>query len=284
MRSGSATCWNGWGVERRPRAGMTHLAHGGAVLLYALAAVSGFIALRAARWPARVPWLLAAGGLLHALGFVGLHLDTPPVPLASFPAALSLMGWLGVVAYLSALGIARVHEMGAWVAVTAGLLTLGADVGLRWLGPIAPDPAGAGAWPHAHVLLSAAGISLLGLASLAGLAYLAQERALRGRRPIGQALPSLESLDRVEHLMLGLGFPLLTLGVLSGYVWGLSRGLSPWSGHAVGLLVAWAVYLSPVSRRLYRQERGHVPARRVVLSFALLTVSYVGVRLFGSAL
>ena len=76
---------------------MTLAGHALAVALYLFAAVYGW---RPGRVDARgrgVPWILAAGAALHTLGLFGMHLETPPVPLQSVPAAVSLIGWLVAV-------------------------------------------------------------------------------------------------------------------------------------------------------------------------------------------
>jgi ABC-type uncharacterized transport system permease subunit len=259
---------------------MTVLAHLVAAGLYAIGAavtIGGPL-----RGHSALPWLLALGAAGHLLGILGLHLEQPPVALESTAAALSLIGWLVVACYLLSLRLVRASRVGAWVALTAFLLTLGAGLGLRFPSA-APSPGSAGAWPHAHVVLSAAGFALLALSGIAGLAYLSKERALKRRPPLRIELPSLESLDRLEHLGLALGFPLLTLGVLSGYAWALSRGEDPWSRHAVFLLFAWFVFLLPVTLRMLRHEQGPRPSRSVVLGFLVLAFSYLGVRLLGGA-
>jgi len=262
---------------------MTHLAYEVAALLYLAAWGLGLLARRRGRGARAALGLLALGAGLHALGFVDLHRQTPPIPLESFPTALSLIAWLMVAAYLLSLRIAPIRTVGVWVGAAAGLVTLGADLALRWRAPEVVEATRGGAWSHAHVLLSAAGFSLLALASLAGLAYLAKERQLKHKRGLRLGLPSLEGLDRFEHLALSVGFPLLTLGMVTGFAWGADRGLSPWTGHTLWLLAAWVVYLLPVGLRVVRQQHGHEPAQGVVLGFALLAFSYVGIRLLAGA-
>ena len=78
---------------------------------------------------------------------------------------------------------------------------------------------GSGSWPHAHVLLASAGLAFLGLSGLAGVLFLNEHRRLKAKRPVRVPLPSLEALDRVNRLSLAAGFPLLTLGVLTGMLW-----------------------------------------------------------------
>jgi len=261
---------------------VTLLAHGLATALYLFAAFLGWTR-RSTRGGWRgVSIIIAFATLIHACGFYGLHLQTPSVPLSSFPAALSLIGWLLALAWLAAVRRLHMRDAGPWVGLLAAGFTLSAELGLQLSAPEAKAALEPVAWSHAHVLLGTSGFALLALSSLAGLGYLAKERALKQRRGFALSLPALESLDRGEHLTLALGFALLTLGVATGFAWGVRQGLDPWTRHTVFLLAAWAVYLLPVGARIVRQQQGAWPARGVVWSFAFLAFSYIGIRLLGA--
>lgn len=259
---------------------MTLLAHGAASALYLFAAFLGWTR-GPEQHPRGVRWVVALAVLIHTAGFYGLHLQDPPVPLSSFPAALSLIGWLTALIWLVAPRALHLREAGAWVAFLAAAFTLPAELGLQLAAP-RPEPPGGLAWSHAHVLLGTAGFGLLALSSLAGLGYLAKERALKRRLGFARSLPALESLDRAEHVTLLFGFALLTLGVASGFAWGVREGADPWTRHTIFLLVAWAIFLMPVGARIVRQQQGAWPARGVLACFAFLAFSYIGIRLLGA--
>ncbi len=261
---------------------MTLLAHGLATALYLFAAFLGWTRRSAGIGQRSVPFVIGLAAAVHTVGFYGLHLQTPPVPLSSFPAALSLIGWLIALSWLAALGRLRLRDAGPWVGLLAAGFTLPAEIGLQLSAPASAASSEPVVWSHAHVLLGTSGFALLALSSLAGLGYLAKERALKQRRGFARSLPALESLDRGEHLTLMLGFALLTLGVATGFAWGVKEGLEPWTRHTVFLLAAWAVYLLPVGARVVRQQQGAWPARGVVWSFVFLAFSYIGIRLIGS--
>jgi ABC-type uncharacterized transport system permease subunit len=259
------------------------IAHGFASALYLFTAFLGFTGRGLGLGPKRVPALLVLASALHAVGFYGLHLEHPPVPLSSFPAALSLIGWISALAWLLGRNVLRLKGAGPWVAAIAAAFTVPAMLGLELSQPQV-DPADAAvAWSHAHVLLGTAGFSLLALASLSGFGYLAKERGLKRRSRWHQGLPALESLDHAEHVTLALGFVLLTLGVATGFAWGVSQKLDPWNRHTIFLLAAWSVYLVPVGARTIRQQRGAWPARGVVVGFAFLICAYLGIHLLGAA-
>jgi ABC-type uncharacterized transport system permease subunit len=260
---------------------MTDTAHALAALLYVVGAVLAFGPLVGPGARRVTPWLLGAGAIVHAAGFVALHRVAPVLTLESLPVAFSLIGWLVPVAYLLSLGFARVRDVGLYVGLVAGFFTTMAWLGLQQ--PVAPTASTSHTWSHVHTLLSTFGFSLLALASLAGVAYLAKERSLKRRGAARLTLPPLESLDRLGHFTLSLGFALLTLGMLAGFAWSSSRGGSPWTEHSGWLVAAWLLYLLPVSLRVVRKQHGPQPARGVVFGFAFLAFSYIGVRLLGGA-
>ncbi len=222
--------------------------------------------------------LLGLGVGMHAVHFYLLHSGPATISLESFVAALSLIAWLIVVAYLVTERFARVQAVRPWVAAVAAAVTLIATLGLRSsLGTPAPNPSG-GVWSHAHVLLSATAFSFLAISSVVGFAYLLKEFRLK-HHGLSSTLPALETLDRVVHLSLALGFALLTLGVATGFAWARSQDLAPWTAHTLWLLGAWAVYCVPVTLSWIRQQHGVAPARGVVFGFLVLAFSYVGIRL-----
>ncbi|HTO06147.1 MAG TPA: cytochrome c biogenesis protein CcsA [Myxococcota bacterium] len=260
---------------------MTSLTHGLASALYLFAAFLGWTGRSERIGPGGIRLVVALAVLVHAAGFYGFHLQEPPVPLSSFPAALSLIGWGVALAWLVSPRGLRLRASGPWVATIAAAFTIPGVLGLE-LAHQASENEDLSRWSHPHVLLAAAGFSLLALASLAGLGYLVKERGLKRRRAWQQGLPSLESLDHAEHVTLALGFALLTLGVLTGFAWTVSQHIDPWNKHVLSMLAAWGVYLVPVGARVVRQQRGPWPARGVVIGFLFLVCSYIGINLVGA--
>lgn len=249
-------------------------------LLAGLAAVGGFTWARPRLARAAVG-VLAAGAVAHGVSFALLHTLEPTPPLTHLPTALSFMAWAGTVGFLVLAWRARLAGL---VALVAPMAFLGV-VAAVWGGPAAAPrvPLGAGSLPHAHVLLASAGLALLGLAGLAGLLFLAEHRRLKRKQPLagGSAWPSLEALDRAGAFAVALGFPLLTLGVLTGALWLRSATGTLYSGspHETFCLVAWAIYGVLAALRFGAAQ----PARRCAISavagFACLGFAVVGVEL-----
>jgi ABC-type uncharacterized transport system permease subunit len=239
------------------------------------------LAQRSARLERLSAWVLAAGALAHLLALALLHRIEPPPPLTDPASALSFMAFVGAVAFLALLRRARLAGLTVLVAPMAFVGVFAAALRLR-----APAPAtfaGAGSWPHAHVLLASSGLALFGLSGLAGLLFLAEHRRLKAKRPLDARLPlpSLEALDRVNRVALALGFPLLTLGVATGMIWVTSERGTPWTGtlHEIWSTLAWVVCGVLVAARFAAGQGSRQAAASAVGGFLFLLFAVIGVEI-----
>jgi ABC-type transport system involved in cytochrome c biogenesis permease subunit len=134
------------------------------------------------------------------------------------------------------------------------------------------------------VVLASAGIALLGVACVAGLAFLFEDRRLKAKRRAHRRLrlPSLEALDRVNATALATGFPLLTVGVLAGMMWVQAENGRPWTGtvHETWSVIAWAIYGALVVARFHAHQAARQAALSAVAGFVFLFVAVIGVGLF----
>lgn len=223
---------------------------------------------------------LVLAALLHGLAFATLHMLDPPPPLTDLPSAVSFMAWIAVIFLLVLMWRLRVASL---TAVAGPVAFLAVFIGALRLPQASVSSFGAGSWPHAHVLLASAGLGLLGVAGLAGLFFLIEHRRLKTKRPMSREskLPSLEALDRVNVVALAVGFPLLTLGVVTGMLW-LHEALGRvWTGadHETWTAIAWAIYAGLVVARFVGHQSARQAAASAVAGFAFLLFAVVGVGL-----
>jgi len=222
--------------------------------------------------------LLAAGALVHLVSFAFLHRAVPTPQLTDLPAATSLMACLAMFSYLA---FARRARWDALVVAVAPVGFLGAFVGALRLPHTGHSvPFSSGAWPHAHVLLASAGLGLLGVAAVAGVAFLREASLLKHKAdPQRTRLPSLETLDRVNLVALNVGFPLLTLGVLTGLVWVEGEQGRLWSGsaHEIWMTLAWCIYGVLVLARFAAHQSARSAALSAVGGFGFLLFAMIGV-------
>jgi len=210
--------------------------------------------------------LLAFGALLHLLSFALLHTAENPPPVTNMREAFSFMAWVGVVFYLIFLKRYRLQRLVVLVAPGA---FLGAFLAALRSPSAVPVEAAPGAWPHVHVLLASAGLSLLGLAGLAGVIFLIEHARLKSKAPLDRRfpLPSLEALDRVNAVAL-----------ITGMIWLQTAKGMPWSGtaHEVWNLVAWMVYAVLVFARFTGKQSSRRSAINAVAGFVFLLFAVIG--------
>ncbi len=223
--------------------------------------------------------LLLLGTAAHAAAFGVMHAGEP-VPLTDLATAVSLAVLLANLFLL--LSVLRFRRLAGLVALLAPLAFLG-----TFLSALALPAPGAGApdtavlWSHAHVLLGSAGLALLAVAGLAGGLLLVEDRRLKGKRPLrgGLRLPSLEALDRINTVAVGLGFLCLTMGLVTGALWvhareGVYYTASP---HELWTTLAWSVYLVLLLARFLLHQGAREAALSAVAGFAFLVFAVIGV-------
>jgi len=106
--------------------------------------------------------------------------------------------------------------------------------------------------------------------------YLIQERELKAKRVFHNRLPSLEICDDLAYRSLAIGFPLMTLGILSGALWAQQQWGAGWIGDSKILLafLTWLIYLLLINYRLIAGWRGKKAAYMVVAGFVGVLVTF----------
>lgn len=101
-----------------------------------------------------------------------------------------------------------------------------------------------------------------------------------------QRLTLADTLDNISYRMIGLGFPLLTIGIVSGAVWANEAWGSYWSWDPkeTWALITWLVFAAYLHARITRNWQGRRPAILAVSGFAAVWVCYLGVNLLGKGL
>lgn len=213
---------------------------------------------------ATVAVLLHAGVLLGAHGGrVDLH----------FFAALSLVAC--VVAALTLLvNLTRpVAGLGVIVFPLAALL-LALDA---FMAPAtAPAPMG---WQiKLHVVIALLAYSLLSIAAVLAILLSVQERALRTHRPgrLIRALPPLTQTESLLFRLIGAGFALLTLTLLSGLLFIANIRAQHLVHTTVLTIVAWLIFGALLWGRWRHGWRGRSAVNLTVIGMAMLVLAFFG--------
>lgn len=101
-----------------------------------------------------------------------------------------------------------------------------------------------------------------------------------------QRLSLADALDNISYRIIGLGFPLLTIGIIAGAVWANEAWGSYWSWDPkeTWALITWLVFAAYLHARITRGWQGRRPAILAATGFMVVWICYLGVNLLGKGL
>lgn len=254
------------------------VAWGATAILYALSGGLSFASLwrgdtRAQPWAARS---LAAALLAH-FTFIGITCSTGRTPFDGIHSSLSATAFLLSVAYLFTMRRQRLVMLGAFVMPVSLIMVLASGFGEEVA--TVSDDLRAAMLPW-HITVNVLGIVAFTLAFAVAVAYLIQEHKLRQRELTGvfRRLPALDVLDSLGLRLITVGFPLFTLGVVSGTLWAVRMGsaratLSPAHGFA---LLAWMSFGGVLFARAAAGWRGRRAAFGTMFGFGCTIAAMAG--------
>ena len=99
-------------------------------------------------------------------------------------------------------------------------------------------------------------------------------------------LKLLQNLDNWSYRIIGLGFPFLTIGIISGGVWANEAWGSYWSWDPkeTWALITWFVFASYLHARITKGWTGKKTAVLGGLGFFVIWICYLGVNFLGKGL
>jgi ABC-type uncharacterized transport system permease subunit len=212
--------------------------------------------------------------VLHAvLLYTGLRLESG-LNLALTPT-ISLVAWIIAVLYLITSLSRPVDNLGVIIMPMASLMVL-----VDWLWPGQMSMPLTSRIQAAHIVISFLAYGLLSLSAVQSLMLLLQERHLRHRQPGGfiRALPPMQMMEDIMFQMIGIGFVLLTLTLISGVFFSDELFGKPlkFTHHIVLAVVAWIVYAILLVGRWRLGWRGRNAIHWTLAGFVLLVLGYFG--------
>ena len=223
-------------------------------------------------------WVLFVGFICHTL-FLGFHYyKLGAAPVLNFKSALSFFSWSIICAYLIFQIKYRLMVLGSFVVPFASFLMILSttlpriDVSVR--------PEFKSLWLTFHIGTIFMGNGLFALAFLTAIMYLILEYAIK-RKKFGSfyhRLPSLATIDSINHYSLIYGFTFLTIGMIAGsvYAQNIMGTYWQWDPKEVWSLITWFFYAALIHERIAIGWRGRKAAWMSIICFLLLIITFVG--------
>ncbi len=227
--------------------------------------------------------LIIIGVSLHSLDILLSVAGTGAQVFGQGPFYFSLLAWTLVIVYLVLSWRLQMHFLGL-TATPLALILFSFATTLNSVEVVLPKSL-LGLWFGMHIGTLFLSICLLAMAASSGAVYLYLENKIKGKSKItglSKDLPSLALFDKVNAWAVNIGFPLFTLGLLSGFLWAhftWERFFS-WDPKELAAIVVWLLFALLFHQRLVNGWRGRKPAKLAIWIFALSLISMIGINFF----
>ena len=133
-----------------------------------------------------------------------------------------------------------------------------------------------------HIVVSILAYCLLAIATIQALLYTYQERQFKRRVTPAMlvALPPLQTMERLLFRLIGAGFILLSLTLLSGAIFSVEIYNRPFEfkHHTILAMLGWMVFAILLSLRVLNGIRGAQAVYWTIAGFLLIQLGYFGTK------
>ncbi len=226
-------------------------------------------------------WIFMLAFASHTITLVTRFYEAGYTPVTNLHESLSFFAWSIAGTFLL---FDRRLRMAVLATATSTLVLILMLFGsLMPMGVQALNPALDSLWLPLHIFMAFMGNAVFTVAFVAAVFYLLQERMLKSKKfsALYYRLPSLDTLDMINYRCLTLGFPLMTMGIISGAVWAEAAWGTYWSWDPKEswALITWFLYAALLHGRLTTGWRGRRAAILAIVGFAFLLFTFLGVNL-----
>ncbi len=228
-----------------------------------------------------------AGWLVNTAAIVVRWIETHQagygyVPLSNMYESMVFFSWSIMLIYLVFERLYGYRSIGAFVAPLGFLGIAVVSLNPKISSDIQPlVPALQSNWLTAHVVTCFFGYAAFAVGFAVSIMYLVRRRteARAGNKDAPGILPPSRVLDELAYKCVAVGFPLLTLGILTGaawanYAWGTYWS---WDPKETWSLITWFVYAAYLHARFTAGWRGVRLAWLSIVGFGCVIFTYWGV-------
>jgi len=210
------------------------------------------------------------GLICHTIS-IGLHSAiTGHGPYTTSYEIAMFLAWFIVVIYFLTEWKYKIKDLGSFVIPLVFLVML-VSVFLSKDAGLVPESE-VRFWLTIHRTLSIIGYAAFSIAFAAGIMYLIQEHQVKTKK-LGIMyfrMPSLEVLDDLNFKVITIGFPLFTLGFMTGSIWNtkMDQAFFSWDlAKTMPMVIVWLIYGLVFFGRMTTGLRGKKAAQFVILGF-----------------
>lgn len=255
-----------------------------ALALYFIASVIGVILIfRGKKTTSLLIFLFSAAGfILHTAYIVMRYVKGGYIPVTNLHEASSFFSWCIVLLFFILEARYKIDLMGSFIMPIVLIFMISSSILPREITP-SLSPVLKSFWLGIHTTLAFLGDAAFAMACGVGIMYLIQERNLKSKHlsRLFEKLPSIHILDEINYRLITIGFPLLTLAIITGVLWANTAWGTywRWDPKEVWSLITWIVYALVLHLRLTVGWRGKKAAILSIVGFAIVIFTFFGVNL-----
>lgn len=229
-------------------------------------------------------WVVSAGLFIHTLGLIFRWAETYRagygyVPLSNMYESLMFFSWTIVLIHLLLEFRFKQRIIGtfatafAFMAIGVSSILPGSTAEIRPLVPALQSN-----WLAIHVITCFFGYAAFAASFGISILFLIQHRREGLSGPISW-LPNTKMLDEINYRSIVIGFPMLTVGIITGAAWAYHAWGSYWSWDPkeTWSLITWFIYAAFLHARISRDWRGRKMAFLSLIGFLAVLFTYFGV-------
>lgn len=221
------------------------------------------------------------GFLFHSANIVARYIISGHIPTANLHEAASFFSWCIVLLFFFLEYRYKLGLLGSFIMPVVFILMLSSSMLPRKIEPLSPVLQSY--WLGIHTVLAFIGDAAFAMAFGIGIMYLTQEHYVKSKKLGGlfHRLPSLQLLDEINYKLITIGFPFLTLAIITGVLWaeGAWGTYWRWDPKEVWSLITWFIYAAVLHLRLTAGWRGRRAAILSIIGFCVVLFTFFGVNL-----
>jgi len=238
-------------------------------------------------------WLTLIGVTLQTIGIAlrwqeSYKMGFGRIPLTNLFESMVVLSWMIVIVYIATEFKFKQRVFGAFVIPFALIALAYTSFLSDEIEPLVP--ALQSYWLHSHVASCMLGYAAFAVACGVSIVYLMKIREIeKGKTSSAGFLsvfPEANELDEINYKVIAVGFPFLTIGIITGaywanYAWGTYWS---WDPKETWSLITWLIYAAFLHSRLTYGWRGRRSAILSISGFLAVIFCYLGVNLLLSGL
>jgi len=226
--------------------------------------------------------LVTVGFATHLLSMIHRFSSSGYLPITNLHESLSFFALTIVGSFILFERKYKVTILGAFIVPVALLMVISSSVfpsAIRELNPALKSN-----WIWIHTIMAFISYAMFTIASGAAVIYLIQQHFLKKKRlgSLFQKLPSLNTLDDINYRCLTIGFPLLTIAIITGAIWAEKAWGTYWSWDPkeTWSLITWFIFAALLHSRMTTGWRGKRASLLTIAGFLVMLFTFIGVSLW----